>query len=294
MHADAAEEMNPYEEWRLETRRLGRRVLLYHRVDSTNTRAAGLAGEPGNDGLVLVADEQTAGRGQHGRTWTCPPGAGVLLSALILPPPHLRRPVILAAWAANAVCETIRCLTALQSRIKWPNDVQVRGRKVCGILIEQKAGVRAQGSGVSKETSAASSLTPDPWPLTPDFTVVGIGLNVNQTAESLEAAGLPQAGSLAFFTGGPLERRAVARELIKQLDAEYERLCQGDLATLEACWKWRTGLLGQHVLIECQNSSHRGRLRELAWDGLILEQTGGETLHLQPEMVKHITRLSGK
>ena len=212
--------------------------------------------------------------------------------------------MILAAWAANAVCETIRCLTGLQARIKWPNDVQVRGRKVCGILIEQKAGVRGQepgvrgqGSGVRaqesevrEESLAAYSLTPDPRPLTPDFTVVGIGLNVNQTAESLEAAGLPQAGSLACFTGGPLECRGMARELIKQLDEEYERLCQGDLATLEARWQWRTGLLGQHVLMECQDASHRGRLRELTWDGLILEQTGGEALHLPAQGASHRER----
>jgi biotin-(acetyl-CoA carboxylase) ligase len=124
--------------------------------------------------------------------------------------------------------------------------------------------------------------------------VAGIGLNVFQTTESLAEAGLPQAGSLAFFTGGPLNRRDVARQLIVELDEAYERLCQGDLASLEACWRWRTGLLGQHVLIECQDGNHRGRLRELSWDALILEQAKGEPLCLRPEMVKHVTRLSGK
>jgi len=319
MHADAADEMNPYDEWRLPTHRLGRHVLLYHKVDSTNTRAAALAGEPANDGLVLLADEQTAGRGQHGRIWTCAPGAGVLMSVLLFPPPQLRRPVILAAWAATSVCETIRHVTGLQARIKWPNDVLVRGRKVCGILIEQRTGVRSEvrsqrsevggqkseargpRSEVKEDNLAASSLPagpkpplPDPQSLTTDFTVAGIGLNVFQTTESLAEAGLPQAGSLAFFTGGPLNRRDVARRLIVELDEAYERLCQGDLASLEAGWRWRTGLLGQHVLIECQDGNHRGRLRELSWEALILEQAKGEPLCLRPEMVKHVTRLSGK
>jgi BirA family biotin operon repressor/biotin-[acetyl-CoA-carboxylase] ligase len=308
MHTDAAEELNPYDEWRLPTHRLGRRVLLYHKVDSTNTRAAALAGEPANDGLVLLADEQTAGRGQHGRIWTCAPGAGVLMSVLLFPAPQLRRPVILAAWAATSVCETIRHVTGLQARIKWPNDVLVRGRKVCGILIEQRTGVRSEvrsqrseARGQRSEVKKDSSLPagpkpplPDPQSLTTDFTVAGIGLNVFQTTESLAEAGLPQAGSLAFFTGGPLNRRDVARQLIVELDEAYERLCQGDLASLEACWRWRTGLLGQHVLIECQDGNHRGRLRELSWDALILEQAKGEPLCLRPEMVKHVTRLSGK
>ena len=67
----------PCEEWHQGTRRLGRRVLVYDRVDSTSTRATALAADPTNDGVVILADEQTAGRGQYGRTWTCPAGAGV-------------------------------------------------------------------------------------------------------------------------------------------------------------------------------------------------------------------------
>ncbi len=253
------------EEWQLETVRLGRRVLVFDRVDSTNTLAAALANDPANDGVVLLADEQTAGRGQHGRTWLAPAGTSVLMSVLLFPPQALRRPVLLAAWAANAVCETIRHTTGLQAKIKWPNDVLIRGRKVSGILIEQARG-----------------------------TVVGIGLNVNQTKESLAEAGLPQAGSLAQFAGASLDRREVARLLIGQLDEEYERLCQGDLATLEACWKWRTGLLGKPVVVECQDVTYRGRLRELAWQGLELALADSETLRLQPEAVKHITLVSGE
>ncbi len=250
--------MTPHEEWHLETKHLGRRVLVFDRVDSTNTQAMALAHDPAHDGIVLIANEQTAGRGQHGRSWICQSGVGVLLS-----PPALRRPVILAAWAANAVCETIRQTTGLQAKIKWPNDVLIRGRKVCGILIEQARG-----------------------------TVVGIGLNVNQTSESLAQADLPQAGSLALFAGTSLNCADIARTLIFQLDEEYERLCQGDLAALESCWKWRTGLLGRQVIVECQDGMYHGRLRELAWEGLELEVEDGETQQFQPEAVKHITRLA--
>lgn len=250
--------IQPCDEWQLDTRRLGRRVLVFDRLDSTNTHAAGLAHDPTNEGLVILANEQSAGRGQHGRTWTCPPGAGILLSVLMFPPPALRRPVLLAAWAAVAVCETVRLTTGQQARIKWPNDVLVRGRKVCGILIEQS---RA--------------------------TIAGIGLNVNQSAESFAAAKLPDAGSLALFATEPLGTHDVARLLIAQLDEEYDRLCSGDLGTLEARWKWHSGLLGKTVAVECHDTEHTGRLLDMTWDAVVV-QTEESTRLIRPETVRHI------
>jgi BirA family biotin operon repressor/biotin-[acetyl-CoA-carboxylase] ligase len=250
----------PREEWHLDTKHLGRRVLVFDCVDSTNTRAAALAEDRANDGLVVLAEEQTAGRGQHGRTWCCQRGVGVLLSVLLFPPPALRRPVILAAWSANAVCNTIHQSVGLQAKIKWPNDVLVRKRKVCGILIEQGLG-----------------------------TVVGIGLNLNQTAESFRAAQLPQAGSLAVFTGRSFECHDVARLLIRHLDEAYQCLCAGDLNALQTRWKQRIGLVGKQVRVECHDAVYRGQLRELMWSGLDLKQATGEMIRLPPESVRHLT-----
>src|SRR6202011_2270051 len=125
------------EEWSLPTRHVGRRVLFYDLIDSTSTRAHELANDPANDGLAVLAAEQSAGRGQYGRTWVAPKGSSVHLSVLLFPPPRLLRPAVLTAWAAVSVCEMIRRLCGLQAKIKWPNDVLLRGRKVCGILIEQ-------------------------------------------------------------------------------------------------------------------------------------------------------------
>jgi BirA family biotin operon repressor/biotin-[acetyl-CoA-carboxylase] ligase len=252
----------PKEEWHLPTRRLGQRVLVFDHVDSTNTLAAGLAADPANAGTVVLADAQTAGRGQRGNRWQCPPGAGVLMSVLLFPPPELRRPAILTAWAAVAVGATIRQCTGLQAQIKWPNDVLLRGRKVCGILIEQGRG-----------------------------TVAGIGLNVHQTAESLAATGLPYAGSLSVFSANPLDRWEVARRLIAELDREYDRLCQGDLGTLEVCWKGWLGFLGRAVRVEVIEQSYQGRLRELSWDQLELEMVDGERIVLRPETVRHVETL---
>jgi BirA family biotin operon repressor/biotin-[acetyl-CoA-carboxylase] ligase len=255
--------MIPREEWRLNTSRLGRRVLVYDRLDSTSTLAAELAHDCSNDGIVILAEEQTAGRGQYGRSWQCAAGDGILLSVLLFPPPQILRPALLTAWAAVSVCETILQAAGLQAKIKWPNDVLLHGRKVCGILIEQGRG-----------------------------TVAGIGLNLNQSAEAFAAAGLQEAGSLAVFAGRPFDYKETTHILIQRLDEEYGRLCDGDLHTLESCWKWRLGLLGQHVVAECHDGCQRGRLRELGWDGVHLETAQG-IICLQPEIVRHIAPVAG-
>ena len=160
----------PQQVWNLNTAHLGKQVLVYDTLDSTNTLALALAEDPANDGMAILAREQTAGRGQHGRTWQAPPGRSVLLTVLVFPPPAACRPVLLTAWAAVAVCETVQRITGRTPRIKWPNDVLVSERKLCGILIEQRA------------TSTGQAAT-----------AVGIGLNVSQPGEWFDQVGLKEA-----------------------------------------------------------------------------------------------------
>jgi BirA family biotin operon repressor/biotin-[acetyl-CoA-carboxylase] ligase len=255
--------MQPLDEWRLPTKHLGRQVLIFAQMDSTNSYAAGLGNDPANSGTVVIAHEQTAGRGQHGRTWQCPSGMGVLLSALMFPPPALRRPVILAALAANSVCETIRRVADLQARIKWPNDVLVRDRKVCGILIEQTGP-----------------------------TVMGIGLNVLQSESTFEEAGLPVAASLEMFAGKSLVRDHIARQLIEELDSQYGQLMEGNLDKLESAWKWRMGLVGKRVEVECVDQLVQGRLEELGFEGIVVRPIDGLPQQIQPERIKHITEVA--
>jgi BirA family biotin operon repressor/biotin-[acetyl-CoA-carboxylase] ligase len=247
--------------WNLDTRRLGRQVLVYERVASTNDVALAAGGE----GVVVLADEQSAGRGQYGRSWLAPPRSSVLLSVVLTPPPPLRRPAVLTAWAAVAVCAVVEDVVGTPPRIKWPNDVLLEGRKVCGILIEQEqSGTR------------------------PPATVAGIGLNVAQSAADLLAAGLPDAISLCQSTVRPLRTHSVARQLIRQLDDDYDRLCCGDLALLEERWRRHLGLLGRTVRADCRGGTYCGRLLELGFGGVELERAGAAPLLLQPEVVLHL------
>jgi BirA family biotin operon repressor/biotin-[acetyl-CoA-carboxylase] ligase len=249
-------------EWHSNTRLLGRRVLVFPTLESTSTFAATLAGDRSNDGLVVLAREQTAGRGQHGRSWQCPAEAGVLLSVLLFPPPELLRPALLTAWAAVSVCNTVRRLTRRHCRIKWPNDVLLGHKKVAGILIEQGRG-----------------------------TVAGIGLNVNQTAAMFEQAGLTEATSLALVDGRLHDWEETARLLIAELDQEYKRLLDGDWANLENRWRRRLGLVGSEVEMECLDGMRQGRLLHCAFSGLRLETSQGMETIL-PEKVKHLSRRS--
>ena len=278
----------PSEEWQLQTRHIGQCVQVFQCLPSTNTHAARLADDPSSQGRVILAWEQTAGRGQYCRTWRTPAGKAVLMSVVLFPPLPLCRPALLTAWAAVSVCETIRQATGLQARIKWPNDVLVRDRKVCGILIESR--VQASRRGPSKSSGALENLAPLPSESSTAelAVVVGIGLNVNQTAEDFQQADLPNAGSLALFTRRPLECPTMARLLVDHLDEEYDRLACGDLNPLLASWNDYIGLAGKLVAIESSDGRHWGRLRELTLDLVDLDQGGGRNLNFAPEMIRHI------
>jgi BirA family biotin operon repressor/biotin-[acetyl-CoA-carboxylase] ligase len=256
------DEYTAREVWRLPTRHVGRQVHVFDRVDSTNRLAFAFARGDDWSGQAFLADEQTAGRGQHGRTWTAPPRSGVLLSVLLRPPPPMRRPVVLTAWAAVAVRQVVQQLTHTSPRIKWPNDVLVDCKKICGILIEQ-----SQQGG-------------EP------VLVAGVGLNVEQSSEQLRAAGLPAATSLRAC-GGQADAYNVARRLLLRLDEEYDRVCQGDSDALQANWREGLGLLGQVVSAECADGVRQGRVLELAFDGVVLEEAGGAVV-LSPESILHI------
>lgn len=255
----------PQSRWTLVTRHLGWEVRVFDQLDSANTHALALADDPKRHGLIILARSQSAGRGQYGREWIAPPASSVLASVLVFPPPALRRPVVMTAWAAVSVCEVVSQLTGLKATIKWPNDVLVAGKKVCGFLIEQKT------------TGDANN---------PLATVVGIGLNVTQSADDF-AAHLPDAASLASLTGKSHAVDAVARAVFHRMDDEYERLLTGDLATLESMWQWRLGLVNKRVVVDLPEGPRQGLALDVSFAGVTLKDDAG-VVQLPPETIRHI------
>jgi BirA family biotin operon repressor/biotin-[acetyl-CoA-carboxylase] ligase len=255
--------MNPSElESRLKTRRIGRRVLWFESTGSTNDIAIQHAHNPANEGLVVLAEEQTVGRGRRGRRWLSPRRSAILCSALLFPPERLNRPVVLTALAAVAVSEAITQVTGLQPQIKWPNDVQVLHKKVCGILVEQNRG-----------------------------TILGIGINVNTPAEAFAAEDLVHAASLAVLVGKPVDRQELLVTLLERLDRHYEELLAGGLDGLEAAWRERSGLAGRRVVVHHGSGLFLGQLREMTFDGLAVEEADGQVHLLEPERVEHVIAL---
>lgn len=245
----------PTEIWAFDTNAIGREVFVHDSLASTNDAADAVP-----DGTIVLARHQSRGRGQHGRVWQSRPDASLLMSVRLRPPQELNRPVILTAWAAVAVGDAVLDLTGRQARIKWPNDLLVHGQKVCGILIEQR-----------------------------HATIVGIGLNINQTADDFATAALPDATSLAILAGRSFELRGVCEAVVRKLDAEFARLLAGERVPLEADWKWRIGLLGRHVVVETADGEFlAGRLLDMSFDGIEIDQGDGAVRVLTPEFVRHV------
>ena len=181
-------------------RRVGRELVCLDQVDSTNNEIKRRAVGEVPDGLTVVAGEQTGGRGRRGRSFVSPPGKGLYLSALLKPDCPLGEVPALTAWSAVAVCDAIEELCGVRPGIKWPNDVILEGRKLCGILTELE-------------------LEADTGEL--GYVVVGLGLNVSQTEADFGPEVAPLAISLAQALGRAPRRAEVAAAVLDALDGMY-------------------------------------------------------------------------
>jgi BirA family biotin operon repressor/biotin-[acetyl-CoA-carboxylase] ligase len=181
------------------------------------------------EGAVAVCEEQRQGRGRLGRTWLAPPGKAILCSTVLHPPPD-RNTAELSLVGGLATAETVEEATAASAQIKWPNDVLLAGRKVAGVLAE------ASGAVV----------------------LLGVGLNVNQTAEELPAAARIPAGSLLAADGVHRARAPLLVGLLGRLEANYDRWRTGGLAALREGLGRRDVLRGRAILVNGERALARG------------------------------------
>ncbi len=150
-----------YIENKMTTKYIGKKVVYYDEIDSTNIAAKQLGKQPGNHGVLVLARQQHAGRGRLGRIWSSPKGTGVWMTLVLQPGIRPEHASMLTLVAALAVNQGIRKVTGLESFIKWPNDIVVNGKKVCGILTEMN--------------TAGGKL---------ECVVIGMGINTNQESFS--------------------------------------------------------------------------------------------------------------
>ena len=233
---------------RLTTLWLGRELHQHQALPSTNTEAMDLAAKGAQHGAVVVTDQQTSGRGRQGRTWHSPPDENLYFSVVLRPDiaPADAPPLSLATAVGLARGVTPFLPTA--PTLKWPNDLLVQGRKLCGILVEMSASAR----GIN-------------------HVVVGVGLNVNVTEFPEELTG--QATSLRLETGKPLHREQVLASVLNELEPWFQLLFDQGAAPIIQAWEEQTDWLGRRVTVSRPGRAVRGV-------AVGLDMTGGLRLRL--------------
>ena len=260
----------------------GERLFYLPEVDSTNVLAMHLAHERPEEGLVVLTDSQTAGKGRQGRRWMDTPGCNVLSSTLLRP---LFSPHLLVMIASLAVVEAIERSCGVQAQIKWPNDVLIGERKVCGILIETSHD--AQGRL---------------------FAVLGIGVNVNgylqgrveQKGVEVELADI--ATTLASACGHVVEREAFLAHMLLAVENDYLALQQeaiqppvatslgGPVArSIRERWRDRLSTLGRTITVQQGDRLIEGVAEAVDNQGeLLLRRSTGEQVCITWGVVEYI------
>jgi len=233
---------------------VGRRIACLERVGSTNDAAWEEALSGAEEGTVIFAEEQTAGRGRMGRRWFSPRGAGLWMSVVFRPALSVQQSHQLTAMASVAVAQAMREEFQVAARIRWPNDVYIENRKVAGILVEG----RALATGVTF--------------------VVGVGVNVNAVEADFPVELQEFATSLAIETGRRVPRVDVAQFVLRSLDRWYRDLCSGDMGRIANEWRQLSSTLGRQVALAAEGHEYRGTVLDLSMeDGLIVRLDSGLT-----------------
>lgn len=243
----------------LTTRIFGQMQACHFRqTDSTNLRAREIAARGAPEGTLIVAEQQTQGRGRRQRTWFSPPGQGIYASLILrpdIPPTEAPRMTLLAAVA---IADTLMELTPLEIKIKWPNDILVRGRKIAGILTEISTGMDAV-----------------------DYIVVGLGLNVNIPAGDFPEDIRAQATSILAETGAGFSRSLLLRRYLEYYEYYYDLFRSQGFDPVLKHWKTLTEMLGRRVRVDMIGRRYEGEVCDFDQDGfLILQDERGRSIRI--------------
>jgi BirA family biotin operon repressor/biotin-[acetyl-CoA-carboxylase] ligase len=236
----------------LGTRFIGQRVLYYPQLKSTMDVARQQAQQGATEGTVVIAGEQAAGRGRIKRAWLSPKGS-IALSLILYPKLGYLPSLIMVASLAVVHC--IEKVTGLKSQIKWPNDVLINGKKVCGILIESEI----KGNQVG-------------------YATLGIGINTN-----LRLSDFPEISSIATSLSHELGRNVSQLSMIRCLLAEIERLYLALPSGDSVYREWRDNLvtLGKKVQVRSGETTYEGIAESVAQNGsLLLRQPDGSLIKI--------------
>lgn len=231
----------------------GKPCYRLENVDSTNEYAKKIAEQGAEHGTLILAKEQTRGKGRRGRTWMSPKGDNIYMSILLRPQIEPDNASMLTLVAAMAVAEGIREVSGLKTQIKWPNDIVVQGKKVCGILTEMSAEVGKV-----------------------HYVVIGIGINVHNRDFPQEISAT--ATSLDLQAGTRQDQTELVEAIWKAFEGYYESYCKTqDMSALQEKYNRQLANCDQAVKVLDGENSYEGIARGITPKGELLVEAEGET-----------------
>ena len=215
---------------------IGRETIFLETTTSTND-AAFQAGRLRQDpeGMVVVADSQTAGRGRFGRRWVSPPGVNLYFTVLLRPPLEPREVSLVTLSAGTAAASAIREFTGMKAEIKWPNYIIKKKKKTGGILVEMRTGIRRI-----------------------NLIAAGIGINVNMTPEALPEDVRPLTTSLKAESGRTVDRAGLFARILDKLEQSYKILLNGDKRALINEWLRLNFTMGKKIRVRAPHGTISG------------------------------------
>ncbi len=237
----------------LKTSVVGKKLFVFESIDSTNACAKTLAETGTPEGTVVVAEHQSAGRGRQGRTWSSEPGRNLLLSIVLRPNLPKDGCGFLTFFSAVFIARALERATGRPVECKWPNDLLIGGKKCCGILLE-------------------NSFSQDVL----DYSVIGIGINVNQTTFEGDLADRATSLSREYHT--EFDRTKLLQTLLQEADTLLSTLKKGDTGNIMSEWNNRCTMFGKSVTISHGEDTTTGVAVSLNADGgLIIQTPSGES-----------------
>ncbi|MBN3547870.1 biotin--[acetyl-CoA-carboxylase] ligase [Fictibacillus barbaricus] len=234
----------------------GKKIVYQPSVKSTQEIAYSLARDGAPEGSIVLADEQTGGRGRLGRAWQSPAGTGIWMSLILRPEIPLQKAPQLTLLIAVAASKAIEKVTGLEAAIKWPNDLLINGKKTAGILTELQA-----------EADSIHSV------------IVGIGMNVNQESKHFSEEIAQIATSLAIEGGKTYKRAEVIGYLLQEIESLYHQYLQNGFGVIKLLWEARAFSLGKRITARSVTGSITGYAKGITDEGVLLLEDDTGRVH---------------
>lgn len=234
----------------------GRQLKVLEVTTSTQEEVRKLAEEGSPEGTLVIAEEQTVGRGRLGRKWFSPPGKGIWMSLLLRPDLPLSCASQLTLLTAVAVCRAIRTVTGVEPGIKWPNDLLVQGRKICGILLES----------VAEDERIR-------------YCIAGIGIDANMTAEDYPEELRDIVSSLRMESGKEVDREVLVSGVMAELEKLYSLYLDKGFDPIAHLWEALSVTINRNVTLHTPKGTVTGYATGIDTSGaLVLDQDGEKVL----------------